>query len=75
MNMYDKPKVTVLISTYNRPQYLAEAIESVVNQRYQNWELIVLNDGGVDVQDVVDKFADPRIIYVPSSKSLSIRMN
>lgn len=67
--MYDKPKVTVLISTYNRPQYLAEAIESVVNQRYQNWELIVLNDGGVDVQDVVDKFADPRIIYVPDSEN------
>ena len=40
MNMSDKPKVTVLISTYNRPQYLAEAIESVVNQTYQDWELI-----------------------------------
>lgn len=67
MTMYDKPKVTVLISTYNRPQYLAEAIESVVNQRYQNWELIILNDGGVDVEDVVAKFADPRIIYVPDN--------
>ena len=65
MTMYDKPKVTVLISTYNRPQYLAEAIESVVNQRYQNWELIVLNDGGIDVSEVVAKFADPRVIYVP----------
>lgn len=67
MTTHDKPKVTVLISTYNRPQYLAEAIESVVNQRYQNWELIVLNDGGVDVAEVVDKFADPRIIYVPDT--------
>ncbi|MGL4209298.1 MAG: glycosyltransferase, partial [Candidatus Adiutrix sp.] len=64
-----KPKVTVLISTYNRPQYLAEAIESVVNQRYTNWELIVLNDGGVDVGEVVEKFADSRITYVPSSEN------
>ncbi len=69
MNISDKPKVTVLISTYNRPQYLAEAIESVVNQRYRDWELIVLNDGGVDVKDVVDKFADPRIIYVPDTEN------
>lgn len=69
MNTFGKPKVTVLISTYNRPQYLAEAIESVVNQRYQDWELIVLNDGGVDVADVVNKFADPRIIYVPDEQN------
>ncbi|MDL2259456.1 glycosyltransferase [Deltaproteobacteria bacterium OttesenSCG-928-K17] len=69
MSAFEKPKVTVLISTYNRPQYLAEAIESVVNQRFQNWELIVLNDGGVDVSEVVDKFADPRIIYVPDTEN------
>ncbi len=69
MAIMDKPKVTVLMSTYNRPQYLAEAIESVVNQRYQDWELIVLNDGGVDVAEVVAKFADPRIIYVPDDKN------
>ncbi len=67
MTSCDKPKVTVIISTYNRPQYLAEAIESVINQRYQNWELIILNDGGVDVGDVVAKFADPRLIYVPDT--------
>ncbi|MDR2945147.1 MAG: glycosyltransferase [Candidatus Adiutrix sp.] len=77
MSIYDKPKVTVLISTFNRPQYLAEAIESVVNQRFQNWELIVLNDGGVDVREVVDKFADPRIIYVPDdvNKGAARRFN
>ncbi|MDR0882447.1 MAG: glycosyltransferase [Candidatus Adiutrix sp.] len=65
----DKPKVTVLISTYNRPQYLAEAIESVINQRLENWELIIFNDGGMDVAGVTDKFADPRIIYVPDNKN------
>jgi len=77
MSMLDKPKVTVLISTFNRPQYLAEAIESVVNQSFQNWELIVLNDGGVDVGEVVDKFADPRIIYVPDmvNKGAARRFN
>ncbi|MCL2028831.1 MAG: glycosyltransferase [Deltaproteobacteria bacterium] len=65
----EKPKVTVLISTFNRPKYLAEAIESVVNQRFQDWELIVMNDGGVNVQEVVDKFADPRITYVDDTRN------
>jgi glycosyltransferase involved in cell wall biosynthesis/Flp pilus assembly protein TadD len=69
MNETENPKVTVLISTYNRPQYLAESIESVENQTFQNWELIILNDGGVDVREVVEKFADPRIVYVPDSRN------
>ncbi|MDR2340071.1 MAG: glycosyltransferase [Deltaproteobacteria bacterium] len=73
----DHPKVTALISTYNRPQYLAESIQSIMIQTMDDWELIVLNDGGVDVAGVVEKFADPRIIYVPDSvnKGAAIRFN
>ncbi|MDR3204912.1 MAG: glycosyltransferase [Deltaproteobacteria bacterium] len=72
-----RPKVTALISTFNRPQYLTEAIESIEAQTLQNWELIVLNDGGVDVGHVVEKFADPRIIYVPDEQNCgaAIRFN
>jgi glycosyltransferase involved in cell wall biosynthesis/tetratricopeptide (TPR) repeat protein len=73
----DHPKVTALISTYNRPQYLADAIRSILAQTMDDWELIVLNDGGVDVAGVVEKFADPRITYVPDSvnKGAAIRFN
>jgi glycosyltransferase involved in cell wall biosynthesis/Flp pilus assembly protein TadD len=67
MPSLEHPKVTCLISTYNRPQYLAEAIESVERQTMGDWELIILNDGGVDVRGVVEKFADPRITYVPDT--------
>ncbi|MDR2368441.1 MAG: glycosyltransferase [Deltaproteobacteria bacterium] len=72
-----QPKVTALISTFNRPKYLAESIESIVAQTLTDWELIVLNDGGVDVADVVEKFADPRIIYVPDTvnRGAAIRFN
>ncbi|MDR0621084.1 MAG: glycosyltransferase [Deltaproteobacteria bacterium] len=71
------PKVTALISTFNRPKYLEEAIGSIVAQTMEDWELIVLNDGGVDVADVVAKFADPRILYVPDevNKGAAIRFN
>jgi glycosyltransferase involved in cell wall biosynthesis/tetratricopeptide (TPR) repeat protein len=73
----DHPKVTALISTFNRPQYLAEAISSIEAQSMDDWELIVLNDGGVDVAGVVEKFADPRIVYVPDdvNKGAAIRFN
>ena len=77
MNAQEHPKVTALISTFNRPQYLAEAIESIRAQTMDDWELIVLNDGGVDVGHVVANFADPRIVYVPDerNKGAAIRFN
>ncbi|MDR1657783.1 MAG: glycosyltransferase [Deltaproteobacteria bacterium] len=77
MTTTDHPKVTALISTFNRPQYLAESIVSIEAQTMENWELIVLNDGGLDVAHVVEKFADPRIIYVPdeTNRGAAIRFN
>jgi glycosyltransferase involved in cell wall biosynthesis/tetratricopeptide (TPR) repeat protein len=77
MPSIDHPKVTALISTYNRPQYLEEAIQSIEAQTMGDWELIVLNDGGQDVAHVVEQFKDPRIIYVPDdvNRGAAIRFN
>lgn len=58
------PKVTVLISTYNRPEYLHDAVQSVIDQTMRDWELIVMNDGGVDVGHIVERFNDSRIRYL-----------
>ncbi|MGD2174661.1 MAG: glycosyltransferase [Candidatus Brocadiaceae bacterium] len=57
------PKVTVLTATYNRPRYLPAAIRSVVAQDMPDWEMLVINDGGVDVAGVVEEFGDERIRY------------
>ncbi len=62
--MSSRPKVTVLTPTYNRPSYLPQAIESVLGQRFQDWEMLVINDGGTDVRDVVEGFGDDRIRYL-----------
>jgi len=62
--MPDGPKVTVLTPTYNRPDYLPEAVRSVVNQRFTDWEMLVINDGGVDVADIVAEVGDERVTYL-----------
>ena len=39
------PLVSVVLPTYNGSRYLSESIRSVVGQTYQNWELIIVDDG------------------------------
>lgn len=46
--MNDSPLVSVLMTVYNREKYIAEAIQSVINSTYQNWELIIVDDRSKD---------------------------
>lgn len=43
-----KPLVSVVLPVYNRPKYLGQAINSVLNQNYNNWELIIADDASDD---------------------------
>jgi teichuronic acid biosynthesis glycosyltransferase TuaG len=62
-----QPLVSVIMPAYNAEQYVAEAIKSVLDQTYPNWELIVVDDGSTDgTARVVNEFAnaDRRVKYV-----------
>ena len=59
-----KPDISVIMSVYNGEDYLAEAIQSVIDQTFQNWELIIINDCSKDsTPEILADFAakDARI--------------
>lgn len=62
------PKVSVLLPVYNAESYVAEAVESVLNQSFSDFELIILDDGSTDSSStIVAGLSDPRIKYVRST--------
>ena len=65
MNRY-----SVILRAYNAGAQLAQSVESVVNQRYPHWELVIVNDGSVDnTRQVAEAYAakDSRILVVNQS--------
>jgi glycosyltransferase involved in cell wall biosynthesis len=58
------PLVSIIIATYNRASFISKAIDSVINQTYRNWELIIWIDGSSDnTEEIIKSFADDRITY------------
>ncbi len=56
------PIVTVLMPVYNAEKYLAEAIDSILNQTFTNYELLIINDGSTDKSEEINlKYSDKRI--------------
>ena len=65
MGIAEGPLISVVIPTYKRVDYLGRAIESVINQDYDNWELIIVDNYSEDgTENLVSSFNDPRIHYL-----------
>lgn len=70
MFLSTKPKVSIIIPTYNRASLLQEAIDSVFNQTYTNWELIIVDDASEDnTERVVKAISDSRVHYIRHSQN------
>ena len=64
-----QPKISVIIPCYNRKTYVTQAIDSVLNQRYLDHEIIVIDDGSSDnLAEVLLPYND-RIIYLRKDKN------
>lgn len=66
------PKVSVLMPAYNSEAFVAEAIESILNQTYTDFEFIIINDGSTDkTAEIIDKYAknDSRIKFINNHKN------
>jgi len=65
------PKISIIIPTCNRPLLLTRAIRSVLTQTYQDFEVIVVDDGLKErAENVVAAFGDPRIRSIKNETSL-----
>jgi glycosyltransferase involved in cell wall biosynthesis len=69
--MNSDPLVSIILVTYNRPYFLNKAIKSVLNQKYTNLELIVVNNGD-DVKFIIDSFDDKRIRYFKNETNIGL---
>jgi len=65
-----KPRLSVLIRTFNRTELLMQAVASVRAQEFKNWELIIVNDGGdKGVLQALQALKEPRIVYAYAEHS------
>ncbi len=67
------PEVTVLLSVYNGEKYLREAIDSIRNQTFEDFEFLIVNDGSTDrTAEILQSYDDPRIKIVDNAKNIGL---
>ena len=64
-------KVTILMTSYNHQDYIRESIESVLNQTFRDFELIIVDDCSMDDSfEVINTFKDKRIKAIRNDRNM-----
>lgn len=75
----ERPLVSVIIPCFNQAHFLADCVGSLIQQTFQNWEAILVNDGSIDTtQEIAESFVnkDSRVSYLfQENKGLSAARN
>ncbi len=67
------PIVSILLPLYNAEKFPAETMESILAQTYQDFELIIINDGSTDQSaKIVSNYHDQRIVYMENDSNMGI---
>ena len=73
--MKNDPIISVIMSVFNADEYVAEAIESILNQTYSHFEFIIIDDGSTDSSlRIIQKYAieDQRIRVILNEKNIGL---
>lgn len=74
--MEKKCRITVLMSVYNGERYLREAIESILNQTYKEFEFVIYDDCSTDhTPEIIKSYPDSRIVYRRNSVNQGLTRN
>lgn len=67
------PRVTVFIPVHNREHYITTAVDSILAQTFENFELLIVDDGSTDATlDVLSRYQDPRLRVECNPRNLGI---
>ena len=73
MNKAGYPMVSVVMPSYNAERYIYEAVESILNQDYPNFELVIVDDASTDsTADIIGQFQDKRLKFFRNSSNHGI---
>ena len=75
-DMLDNIGISIIMPTYNRERLVLRSIQSILDQTYTNWELIIVDDGSTDsTQQVVQSVNDQRISYIKNQKNMGAALS
>ena len=70
-----KPNVSIIIPVYNSEKYISKCLDSLINQTYKDYELLIVNDGSTDnSQNIINEYKNkyPEIIVLKEQENLGV---